>query len=168
MTPKELADLNTQRVRTTTTVDELRAEDDKEPLPDGKGAVILDPNYLLFARDIEFKKQAAEEAAKAQAMAEQAGVAGIAPGTPGPIPGAPQPPAPPPEASGPPPIPPTAAPPPPPAPDVLAGPLNPPPPSGTPMPKSMQSMLAKAAQFPDVLIDGPGPVSTRIVADVEF
>jgi hypothetical protein len=71
MTPKELADLNTQRVRTLYTIDEMRAENDLEPLPDGKGQVILDANWLAHDRQLEQQRQAHEqELAQIQAQGE--------------------------------------------------------------------------------------------------
>jgi hypothetical protein len=50
MTRDQVADLNQKRVKTTHTVDELRAEDDKPPLPDGLGEIILDPTFLQWAQ----------------------------------------------------------------------------------------------------------------------
>ena len=50
LTRDEIADLNQKRVKTFLTVDELRAEDDLEPLPDGKGEIILDPTWLQWAQ----------------------------------------------------------------------------------------------------------------------
>ena len=47
-TPEELANLNEKRVKTIYMVDELRAENDLPPLPDGKGQVILDPTWMQF------------------------------------------------------------------------------------------------------------------------
>jgi hypothetical protein len=47
-THEEQADLATKQVKTTRMVDELRAEDDLPPLPDGLGQVILDPTWLQF------------------------------------------------------------------------------------------------------------------------
>lgn len=52
-TKSEVADLNTKLVKSTRTVDELRAEDDLPPLPDGKGEVILDPTWLQYAQSKE-------------------------------------------------------------------------------------------------------------------
>lgn len=49
-TQDELADLNSKRVKTMMTVDEIRAEDDLPPLPDGKGEVILEPTWLQWAQ----------------------------------------------------------------------------------------------------------------------
>ena len=49
-TQEDTAKLNQMRVKTTRTVDELRAEDDLEPLPDGLGEVILDPTWLQWAQ----------------------------------------------------------------------------------------------------------------------
>jgi hypothetical protein len=45
-TPNEQADLNTKLVKTTRTVDELRALEDLPPLPNGLGDIILDPVYF--------------------------------------------------------------------------------------------------------------------------
>lgn len=56
-TRSDMADLNTKLVKTTRTVDELRAEDDLEPLPEGKGEVILDPTWLQYVQG----KEAAEQ-----------------------------------------------------------------------------------------------------------
>lgn len=67
-TRSDVADINTKLVKTTRTVDELRAEDDLEPLPDGLGEVILDPGWLQNAQQV---KASAEEAA-----AGEAGIAG--------------------------------------------------------------------------------------------
>lgn len=52
-TPEQMADLNTKRVKTLLTVDELRAEEDRPALPDGKGEVILDPTWLQHATGID-------------------------------------------------------------------------------------------------------------------
>lgn len=59
-TPEQAADLNTTRVKTVVTVDELRAEEDKPPLPDGKGEVILDPTWLQHAQAIDAPDEAEE------------------------------------------------------------------------------------------------------------
>jgi HK97 family phage portal protein len=82
-TKDEIADLNMKRVKTTMTIDELRAEDDLDPLPDGQGAVILDPTFLQF---MNAKKQEEQQAK----MAEQGinPMMGGMPGQPG-APGAP-------------------------------------------------------------------------------
>ena len=56
-THDDLADLNQKRVKTQMTVDEIRAEDDLPPLPDGMGEIILDPTYLQWAQ----MKQAAAQ-----------------------------------------------------------------------------------------------------------
>jgi len=50
LTRDEIATLNQKRVKTFLTVDELRAEDDLPPLPDGKGEIILDPTWLQWAQ----------------------------------------------------------------------------------------------------------------------
>jgi hypothetical protein len=46
MTRDQLAELNSKRVRSSWTVNEIRAEEDLPPLPDGKGDIILDPTWL--------------------------------------------------------------------------------------------------------------------------
>lgn len=55
----QAADLGKKRVSYLQTVDELRAEDDLKPLPDGKGDVILDPTWLQFAQAKDQMKQQA-------------------------------------------------------------------------------------------------------------
>lgn len=59
-TRSDVADLNTKLVKSTRTVDELRAEDDLEPLPDGKGEVILDPTWLQYVQGKEAAEQGGE------------------------------------------------------------------------------------------------------------
>lgn len=49
-TREDMIKNNQIRVKTTRTIDELRAEDDLEPLPDGKGEIILDPTWLQYAQ----------------------------------------------------------------------------------------------------------------------
>jgi hypothetical protein len=46
----ELADLNTKLVKSTRTIDELRALEDLPPLPNGLGDIILDATYLQHAQ----------------------------------------------------------------------------------------------------------------------
>lgn len=75
-TPKEMADMFTQRVRTMYMIDELRAEQDLPPLPDGLGQVILDANWMNARKEVNAKKQQ-EEAAQAQEDALQARVAAV-------------------------------------------------------------------------------------------
>lgn len=70
-TRSEVADLNQKLVKTTRTVDELRAEDDMPPLPDGKGEIILDPTFLQYVQGKE-----------AAAAGPEGGMPG-APGAPG-------------------------------------------------------------------------------------
>jgi hypothetical protein len=50
-------DLGKKKVSFLKTVDEVRAEDDLEPLPDGKGEVILDPTWMQFAQAKEMGAQ---------------------------------------------------------------------------------------------------------------
>lgn len=63
-TPKEIADLFTQRARSMYLIDELRAEQDLPPLPDGMGQVILDANWMNARKEVTARKQqaAAQEA----------------------------------------------------------------------------------------------------------
>ncbi len=49
-TKDQMADLNQKRVKTMVTIDEIRAEDDLSPLPDGMGEVILDPTWMQWAQ----------------------------------------------------------------------------------------------------------------------
>lgn len=58
-TRDEVAELNAKLVKTVRTIDELRAEDNMPPLPEGKGEVILDPTWLQFASG---KDQMAQQA----------------------------------------------------------------------------------------------------------
>lgn len=60
-TPEQISDLNQKLVKTVRTVDELRAEDDLEPLPDGKGEIILDPTWLQWAQSKEMAQQGGGE-----------------------------------------------------------------------------------------------------------
>jgi phage portal protein BeeE len=66
MTKDDMADLNSKRVKTMMTVDEIRAEDDMEPMKDGLGEVILDPTWL----------QNAQAQQQAEMMEEQGGQPG--------------------------------------------------------------------------------------------
>ena len=71
MTPKELADLETMKVRTYMTVDEIRASHDLPPMPEGLGAIINDPNWMEARRELLVVQQ--EQGANAPAQtAEQA------------------------------------------------------------------------------------------------
>lgn len=65
-TRSDVADINAKLVKTTRTIDELRAEDDLEPLPDGLGEVILDTAWMQNAQQA---KAMAEEAAAGEAGA---------------------------------------------------------------------------------------------------
>ena len=56
-TRDDVAKINKTLVMTTRTIDELRAEDDKEPLPDGRGEIILDS---VFLQNMQMKQQAAD------------------------------------------------------------------------------------------------------------
>lgn len=72
MTPKEMADLNTQRVRTMYTVNQMRIRNDEEPLGP-EGDVILDGNFLAYMNLLERRKQAEAQAAQQQALTAQPG-----------------------------------------------------------------------------------------------
>lgn len=74
-TPKEMADLNTTLVKSTRTIDEIRAQDGLKKLPEGKGEVILDPSWMNFVQQKEAQAMEAEQQA---AMAEQGGGEGEA------------------------------------------------------------------------------------------
>jgi hypothetical protein len=56
----QIADLQKKQVTYLKTVDEIRAEDDMDPLPDGKGEVILDPTWLQFAQAKDMEAQQEE------------------------------------------------------------------------------------------------------------
>lgn len=71
-TRDDLAKLNQQRVKTTWTVDELRAEEDLPPLKDGMGEVILDPVWMQWAQ----QKQAQQEGAEGEGFPEFGGRGG--------------------------------------------------------------------------------------------
>lgn len=69
MTRQDMAKFNESRVKTTRTIDELRAEEDLPPLPDGQGAIILDPTFIAA-------KNAADQAAAQKQMMDQYGMQG--------------------------------------------------------------------------------------------
>lgn len=50
LTRNEVADLSTKQVKSWRMVDEIRAENDLPPLPEGKGEVILDPVWMQFSQ----------------------------------------------------------------------------------------------------------------------
>lgn len=58
-TKQEAATLQTTQVKAYRTVDEIRAEEDLPPLPDGKGECILDPTWLQFSSSKDAAAQAA-------------------------------------------------------------------------------------------------------------
>ena len=61
-TRDDVADINKKLVSTTRTIDELRAEDDLEPLPDGLGEIILETNFMQWAQQKAQEKMQAEQA----------------------------------------------------------------------------------------------------------
>lgn len=99
MTRDKAADLTTKQVKSIRTVDELRAEDDLDPLPDGKGEVILDNVWMQFAQQKDAATQQEEQGGAPGGPPGGAGgppgaegpppPAGGAPGAPGGQPGAP-------------------------------------------------------------------------------
>ena len=66
MTPEAAENYNNLRVRTTRTINELRAEADQEPLPDGTGDIILDPTWLQNRSMQQMQQQQAQQAAQQQ------------------------------------------------------------------------------------------------------
>lgn len=56
-TKSDVVERNMKRVKSIRTVDELRAEEDLPPLPDGKGEVILDNTWLQFMQQKEAELQ---------------------------------------------------------------------------------------------------------------
>jgi hypothetical protein len=75
-TRDEAAKLQTQQVKSYRTVDEIRAEEDLEPMPEGEGAVILDPTWLQARAQ---KAQADQQAQMAQQGYGQPGADGEPP-----------------------------------------------------------------------------------------
>lgn len=63
-TRDEAADLQKKQVSAYRMVDEIRAEEDLPPLPDGKGEVILDPTWLQFQSQKDAAAQQAQMAAQ--------------------------------------------------------------------------------------------------------
>jgi len=61
-TQADTIDINTKRVKSIMMIDEIRAEDDLPPLPDGKGEVILDPTWLQFSQGVDGQQQGEEGA----------------------------------------------------------------------------------------------------------
>jgi len=74
-TQDALIDLNGKRVKTSMMVDEIRAEEDKPPLPDGKGQVILDPTWQQFSQGIDAQAQAAAEGEEGEEDFDEQGFA---------------------------------------------------------------------------------------------
>lgn len=74
-TRAEVADLNTKLVKSIRTIDELRAEDDLPPLPNGKGECILDPTWLQFAQSKDQASQGQPGMAPGSEMGTGAGSA---------------------------------------------------------------------------------------------
>lgn len=78
MTAKELADLETQKVRTYMMIDEIRAMHDLPPIPDGLGQFINDPNWMEGRREFLLMQQEAQQ----RGAAQQGGAAQPAPPAP--------------------------------------------------------------------------------------
>lgn len=62
MTPEQAEQINTSQVRSVATVDEIRARTDQPPLPDGTGAIILDPTWLQNRSMMQMQAQQAQQA----------------------------------------------------------------------------------------------------------
>lgn len=72
-------DLAQKKSKFLMTIDELRAEEDLKPLPDGQGAIILDPTFLQNKQAMEMAAQGEEEEGgeEGEEPAEAPGVPGI-------------------------------------------------------------------------------------------
>lgn len=57
----EVIDQEKKQVSYKMTVDEIRAKDDLEPLPDGKGEILLDPTWLQFSQAKDQEAMGGEE-----------------------------------------------------------------------------------------------------------
>lgn len=53
--------LRTEALKSYKTVDEIRAEEDMKPLPDGKGEIILDPSWIQNKQNAEMSQMGGEE-----------------------------------------------------------------------------------------------------------
>lgn len=60
MTREQWTDVNVKRVANFRTIDEIRAEDDYPPLPDGKGEMLMNPTWVQYASQ---KDQMAQQGA---------------------------------------------------------------------------------------------------------
>jgi len=69
----QIADLQKKQASYIKTVDEIRAEDDLAPLPDGKGEVILDPTWLQFAQAKDMEAQQGQFGEQGDQFGEQPG-----------------------------------------------------------------------------------------------
>ena len=85
-TREDRAELITKRVKSIWTVDELRAEEDRPPLPDGKGEVILDSVWLQAMQAAEAQKQQEQQGGQGE-QGEQGGPGGSGGEAPGGKPG---------------------------------------------------------------------------------
>jgi phage portal protein BeeE len=72
-TRNDMIDVNMKRVKSTMTIDELRAEDDLEPLPDGKGQIILDPTWLQNAQGVDMGGEEGEGLPGEEGSGEEGG-----------------------------------------------------------------------------------------------
>ena len=75
-TQEEVQDMNVKRVKTYMTIDEIRAEDDKPPLPDGLGAVVLDSVWMQNKSAQEQQAQQEQMQAQQEVQAQQDGANG--------------------------------------------------------------------------------------------
>jgi hypothetical protein len=81
-TRDEVNAYNQTAVRTIRTIDELRAEDDLPPLPNGTGQVLLDPGWLQVKQQAEQAQQQQQQQAQQAMQPQQPGLQG--PGQPPP------------------------------------------------------------------------------------
>ena len=62
-THEDIAKRNQMRVKTTMTIDELRAEDNLPPLPNGEGTILLDPTFIQARSQKQQEEQMAQQGA---------------------------------------------------------------------------------------------------------
>jgi hypothetical protein len=75
-TGAEVADLQKKQVTYLKTVDEIRAEDDLQPLPDGRGECILDPTWLQYSQAKDQQEMMEQEGAEGGPPEEEEGPPG--------------------------------------------------------------------------------------------
>ena len=73
-TRDEVMAYTAQAVRSVRTIDELRAEDDLPPLPDGSGAIILDPTWNQVRQQAQQQQQQQQQAFAGPQQPQQPGM----------------------------------------------------------------------------------------------